>query len=238
MAGNVEHFCTSSRSDINERDFRGYTALMYAVRNNRLQYVELLLKYRPNIAIRTTMGVTAMTIAARSGFLECLKMLVGVGNAKHMNECSDLVDMASFDLDLGIGQECMGSTTHCQCTSKHRVTGFPLKNASPLIYAAQLNRIECAKYLLKSGANINICEDEYMVPIRCYNIRKLLFVAGDARISQQAEFRADNLQSFCREKIRAHLLAMNRIENLFVQASKLALPDILAQYIVFGLSLE
>ena len=220
---------------LNQQDSRGYTAMMQAVRGNRREVIALFLQYETDLRTSTPTGLTALKLAVKNGFLDCVKMLIEGGD--DVNQSSPIparTPLAKFDLDSENGAHVCCAAHSLHFGADHQ-SDSPSKWAPPLVYAAQFNRFEVAQYLLKKGAVFDF-EDRYFTCIRDDNIRKLLFAAGDVRILRHPDFEVHNLQGRCRECIRTHLLSLNRGRpNLFVRVSELGLPQSLIAYVLFDL---
>ena len=69
--------------NIDDRDDEGCTALSCAVRDAKIEYVDLLLKHGANFQQRNDAGVTPLQEAVNGGDISCIRSLCNVGG----NQC-------------------------------------------------------------------------------------------------------------------------------------------------------
>lgn len=73
--------------DPNARDEKGNTALMYAITENRVDLLKVLLQAKPNVAQQNNGGGTALKWAAARGQLDTVRLLLDRGaDAQTINE--------------------------------------------------------------------------------------------------------------------------------------------------------
>ena len=126
---------------------------------------------------------------------------------------------------------------------------------TPLMLAAEKGHDKCIPVLLRAGAQINKLNTSGQNSLQAYvrnaepimeDTITLLFAAGE-RADQlsltelKGVLNLDSvkyrLKHICREVIRKHLVATNPHDNLFARIPQLGLPSLLADYLLYNVSL-
>jgi hypothetical protein len=123
------------------------------------QQVLTAFKHGANINARDEHGLTSLMMAASSGNLSCIKLLISKGadvNATefsgwtplHWASDSDKLDCVKYLVDNG-----------ASVNAKNFVGG------SALLYAAEESDFDCANFLLSRGADVNCKDNDGMTPL-------------------------------------------------------------------------
>ena len=217
------------------------------------------------ITLQSYGGTSALTFAARNGSYKCLDLLAAAGadvNASHDTfSALTLSVLHSYDPvteglwsteDNFVARFVQNSLSDNQFM--RHLSGDGVNNS-----------IECVKVLLKAGARVNIKNKHGHNALQCYivecepvieELAMLLFAAGEVldgtTVEKQERFGRvrsvkvpDYLQlhelrlvlkHLCRMTIRKHLQAHAQ-SNLFGQVPQLGLPSLVAEYLLFDVSL-
>ena len=219
-------------------------ALLKAAMYGNEKCVELLLNAGANVNQLDAWSDTPLILASRCGNIRIVDLLLAAG--ADVNITSGLYEHE--------GQPALGFAAYYE--------------VDPYGYEGQegsmKDRIRCMKSLLRAGAHVNIrdkpenhsalqhlittFENTAWKPAK--KKMKLLFAAGDNSDSSEpadidlpdflqdlVEVRLD-LKQICRNWIRKYLLKLNKNMNLFVRVSKLGLPELLTQYLLYDMTLE
>jgi ankyrin repeat protein len=124
----------------------GQTALMIIARSSNLEAAKLLLDKGANVNARERWrGQTALMWAAAEGQPEMVKLLI-----KHHAAVNERSDLTNFDR---------------QVTSEPRMQARPSGGFTPLLYAARKGCLDCVKYLVGAGADINLTDPDDVSPL-------------------------------------------------------------------------
>ena len=219
-------------------------ALLKAAMYGNEKCVDLLLKSGANVNQLDAWSDTPLILASRCGNIRIVDLLLAAG--ADVNITSGLYEHE--------GQPALGFAAYYE--------------VDPYGYEGQegsmKDRIRCMKSLLRAGAHVNIrdkpenhsalqhlittFENTAWKPAK--KNMKLLFAAGDNSdgsepadtdlpdfLQDLVEVRLD-LKQICRNWIRKYLLKLNKNTNLFVRVSKLGLPELLTQYLLYDMTLE
>ena len=221
-------------ADVNMVVNMGYTALMYAAQSGSHSCVELLIQAGADVNLRNIEGNTALSSAANG-----------------TRTSVTLPDVSNTFLKFQISAGAAVNAVHNKVETQNE------QNAA--------NRIECIRLLLQSGANINLpnkmnlnaliscisnCKHWNKQPDRTMVL--LLYAAGEtldgitideddgnARyVLDYLQKREISLKHGCRETIRKHLLKLDPHTHLFGRVTKLGLPRLLSNYLLYEQSLR
>jgi ankyrin repeat protein len=155
------------------RSNTGGTVLMYSVLGNRLEFVEFVLRQRPDIDLQSTNGWTAAMIAAAKGFGDALNLLVAA------------------DADINIADAYRWSPLMRAIDNRHPTTVEILarhpeiqlnwqneNRATALHIAASVGDVRTVELLLSLGAETDLQNNE---GLRAVDVARL---AGQSEIAQ------------------------------------------------------
>ncbi len=124
----------------------GQTALMIIARSSNLEAAKVLLDHGANVNARERWrGQTALMWAAAEGQPEMVRLLV-----KHHAAVNERSDLTNFDR---------------QVTSEPRMQARPTGGFTPLLYAARKGCLDCAKFLVGAGADVNLTDPDGVSPL-------------------------------------------------------------------------
>jgi ankyrin repeat protein len=128
-------------ADVESANADGQTALMVIARTSNVEAAKLLLRKRANVNARETWrGQTPLMWAAAEGQPAMVKLLVEHG--------------AEVDARSNVNQ------WERQVTAEPRMQARPSGGFTPLLYAARKGCTECARLLLKAGADKNLTDPD------------------------------------------------------------------------------
>ena len=84
-----EYLITEQKADLEARDDDQWTALIHAAYKNHTAVIKVLLQHNASVKAKTKYGGHAAYLAARSGYLDALKMLV--------DRDEDVIDLTAVD---------------------------------------------------------------------------------------------------------------------------------------------
>lgn len=199
---------------VNIRDKLWSTPLIYATLHDRCAVVKTLLQHGALVNLKTLLDNTALRAAVSNGCVTCVNSLI------------------SYHADLNV----IGRYT-----------------TSILIEAALYGEAEIVKILLLSKAKINISSNNKLKAMSAKKRNRneesicLLFAAGEKLYHTTGENVPDlvkyehqllDLKHLCRKSIRNHLLAINPNEHLFHRVTKIKLPKIMINYLLYNITLD
>jgi uncharacterized protein len=133
-------------ADVESPNADGQTALMIIARTSNIEAAKLLISRGANVNAREKWrGQTALMWAAARSQPAMVKLLL-----QHHAEPNV---RSYFD------------TFRRQVTAEPRVQGRPTGGFTPLIYAARQGCLECAKYLVEGGADVNMVDPDGETPL-------------------------------------------------------------------------
>ena len=135
-----------AHADVESANPDGQTALMILARTSNVDAARLLIKAGANVNAREKWrGQTALMWAAAQAQPEMVRLLVKHG-AK-VNERSYLTDVER------------------QVTAEPRMQQRPPGGFTPLLYAARAGCAECARELIRGGADVNLADPDGITPL-------------------------------------------------------------------------
>ena len=180
---NVDHALVqellSRGANPDARNTLGATALAEAVNLADEQMVRLLLKARADPNLANDSGQTPLMLAASTGSLPIVQMLVKAG--AHVNVREKTRDQTPLMWAIGNGNAAVveflikhkaevdvraaANDWGNQITSEPRAQYRPTGGLTPLLYATRFGCVECARLLLKAGANIDRPTPDGVTPL-------------------------------------------------------------------------
>jgi len=128
--------------DVDARDGRGRTALLYAAEGDNLDAAKRLVQAGANVNARSRDGMSALTLFALAGNAEAIRHLLSKGaRAAEVDEAQRLLLFAVQRDDVALARVVLEGT-------KATVDLTPMLRA-----AAMSGRIQSARFLLERGAN-------------------------------------------------------------------------------------
>ena len=163
--------------DVNQRDRRERTPLMYAAGEGHTDCVEYLLQNGAQLDLKGWWGETALHLAAERGCLEVMKRLVGAGqdvNQRDGKEWTTLMEAAEkghtdcveylikngahFNM-FDAAQIGMLDWLKRLVDAGQDVNQRDRKERTPLMCAAEKGHTDCVEYLIQNGAQLDLKED-------------------------------------------------------------------------------
>jgi uncharacterized protein len=133
-------------ADVESANADGQTALMILARSSNVEAAKLLLKAGANVnAMEVWRGQTALMWAAAQSQPEMVRLLVN--HRANVNARSSLTNVER------------------QVTAEPRMQQRPPGGLTPLLYAARAGCLDCAKELVRGGADVNLPDPEGITPL-------------------------------------------------------------------------
>lgn len=124
----------------------GQTALMIVARSSNLEAAKLLLDHGANVNARERWrGQTALMWAAAESQPQMVRLLI-----KHHAAVNARSDLTNFER---------------QVTSEPRMQARPSGGFTPLLYGARKGCLECVKFLVAAGADVNLADPDGVSPL-------------------------------------------------------------------------
>jgi ankyrin repeat protein len=157
----------------------GVTPLYLACVNGSAPMIAKLLAAGADANAATTEGETALMTAARTGNVEAAKVLLAAGadvNSKEQWRQQTPLMWAVAESHPEMAQELIahGADVNArqvqwhwerQVTKEPREKWMPLGGLTPLLFAARQGCVDCARVLLKAGAEINAADPNNITPM-------------------------------------------------------------------------
>ena len=157
----------------------GVTALYLACVNGSAPMIAKLLEAGADANAATTEGETALMTVARTGNVEAAKVLLAHGadvNSKEQWRQQTPLMWAVAESHPEMAQELIahGADVNArqvtwnwerQVTKEPREKWMPLGGLTPLLFAARQGCVDCARVLLKAGADINATDPNNISPM-------------------------------------------------------------------------
>jgi uncharacterized protein len=148
VVGNVEVIrkLLAAGADVEAANDDGQTALMIIARTSNVEAASLLLKRGAKVDAREAWrGQTALMWAAAEGQPAMVKLLVARG--------------------ADVNARSKVNNWERQVTAEPRKQARPAGGFTPLLYAARRGCAECARLLLKAGADVNLADPDRVTPL-------------------------------------------------------------------------
>ena len=139
------------KSEIDDKDVDGYTALVWASRRGNGKAIQFLVHAGADVLSPTHSGESALHYAARYSNIQAVKALLEAGaDTRQVNRegLSPLHFAAESTRDVGV--------IDCLISAGAELNAMTNRGMSPLHVCALSNRVAVAKSLLDKGAEINI----------------------------------------------------------------------------------
>ena len=236
--------------DSNAANKHAETPLMKATTNGHAKCVEALLCSGALVNSVDTYNSTALLRATEWGHADCCQLRIQAGADVN---ASTLIP-SKFTAMLIAADKGYAKCLSLLLKAGGDVNKCDIYKRTPLSLAARYDHLACVSVLLKSHALVNQCDmygynslATHMNHAHTANTEAvmLLWAAGEMIDSPRVDIPQclkhggmKSMKQHCRQAIRGHLLRCNPHINLFDRMSKLPLPDILASYLLFNISLD
>ncbi|MCC6631142.1 MAG: ankyrin repeat domain-containing protein [Gammaproteobacteria bacterium] len=168
-----------AKADPNARNEFGSLPLAEAATTGSAEALRLLLKAGADVESANPEGQTALMVVARAGKVEAAKLLIKAGANVNARErwadqsalmwaaAQGQVEMIRLLVKAGADVNARGATREWarRVTSEPRPKGMNRGGFTPLLYTAREGCIECARELLKGGADINRADPDQVTPL-------------------------------------------------------------------------
>jgi ankyrin repeat protein len=148
VVGNVQvlHKLLAAGADVESPNADGQTALMILARTSNVEAAKLLLKRGAKVDVRERWrGQTALMWAAAEAQPAMVKLLL--------------------DHDADVNARSNVNQWERQVTAEPRMQARPAGGFTPLLYAARRGCAECARLLVKAGADVNLTDPDGVSPL-------------------------------------------------------------------------
>jgi ankyrin repeat protein len=168
-----------AKADPNARNEFGSLPLAEAATTGSAEALRLLLKAGADVESANPEGQTALMVVARAGKVDAAKLLIKAGANVNARErwadqsalmwaaAQGQVEMIRLLVKAGADVNARGATREWarRVTSEPRPKGMNRGGFTPLLYTAREGCIECARELLKGGADINRADPDQVTPL-------------------------------------------------------------------------
>jgi len=166
-------------SDVNARNDYGSTPLQEAAERGSAKVIAVLLKARADVESANPEGQTALMTVARTGRVDAARLLVKAGanvNAvEHWRGQTALMwaaaqsqpEMVKFLIQSGAKVDARSDVREWarRVTAEPRPQNRPLGGFTALLLAAREGCADCARELVKGGADINLPDPDNITPL-------------------------------------------------------------------------
>jgi uncharacterized protein len=166
-------------ADVNARNDYGSTPLSESAVVGNPVVVKRLLKAGANVESANADGQTALMIIARSGNLDVAKLLLDHGanvNARERWRGQTALMWAAAESQpemvrllikhhAVVNERSNSTNFERQVSSEPRMQARPSGGLTPLLYAARKGCLDCAKYLVAGGADVNLADPDGVTPL-------------------------------------------------------------------------
>ena len=252
-----------ARADVNHVRKEGLAVLHCATIYSEYECVNLLLKAGANVNVLDNWDVTPIVYATDYRCLELLlKAGADVNSRDHYG--SPLITSAVECGRYNCLKLLVGAGADVNLTSYQSATPLLALSQSPYEVEPKL-LLKIIKFLLKSGAKINVYAGEHNHNALCHYILAcfefsvmpdeevcmLLYAAGETidrttdvlrKVSISEYLLQKELQlclkNMCRNAIRKHMISLDPQSHLFNRIPQLGLPPSLTEYLLYNMSLD
>src|SRR6187551_1052465 len=166
-------------ADVNARNDYGATPLSQAAVTGNVQVIRSLLKAGADVESANADGQTALMVLARTSNVEAAKLLLKAGAKVDTREqwrdqtalmwAAAEAQPAMVQLLVKQGADVNAHSKENnwerQVTAKPRMQARPSGGFTPLLYAARRGCAECARILVKAGADVNLTDPDGVTPL-------------------------------------------------------------------------
>ncbi len=163
----------------NARNDYGSTPLALAAVVGNVSVIKKLLKAGADVESANEDGQTALMIIARTSNVEAARVLVSYGarvNAREQWRGQTALMWAAAEAQpamvqflvkrgAGVNDRSHVNNWERQVTSEPRMQARPSGGFTPLLYAARKGCLECTKYLVAGGADVNLTDPDNVSPL-------------------------------------------------------------------------
>lgn len=168
-----------AKADANAGNEFGARPLALAATTGNAEAIRLLLKGGAEVEAANPEGQTALMLVARAGRIDAARLLLKAGADVNAREgwaqqtalmwaaARQQPEMIRLLLEAGAEVDARGAVREWQrrVTSEPRPKGMNRGGFTPLLYAAREGCIECARELLKGGADIDLPDPDQTSPL-------------------------------------------------------------------------
>jgi len=166
-------------ADVNARNDYGATPLSQAAVTGNVQVIRGLLKAGADVESANADGQTALMVLARTSNVEAAKLLLKAGAKVDTREqwrdqtalmwAAAEAQPAMVQLLVKQGADVNAHSKENnwerQVTAEPRMQARPSGGFTPLLYAARRGCAECARILVKAGADVNLTDPDGVTPL-------------------------------------------------------------------------
>lgn len=166
-------------ADVNARNDYSATPLSEAAVVGHAEVIRKLLKAGADVEAANADGQTALMVVARSSNVEAAQLLIKAGAKVNAREgwrgqtalmwaaAQSQPDMVRLLIQHGakVNERSRLTNVERQVTAEPRMQQRPPGGLTPLLYAARSGCLECAKALVRGGADINLPDPEGITPL-------------------------------------------------------------------------
>jgi ankyrin repeat protein len=169
----------SAGADVNAANDYGASPMSAAAENGDARMLQLLLRAGADVESATPEGQTALMAVARTGHVDAALVLLGAGAKPNSRErwggqtalmwaaAQNQPRMVQVLLDHGAKADLRAVTRDWQrrVTAEGRPKDLERGGFTALLYAAREGCVDCARALVRAGANVNLTDPDGVTPL-------------------------------------------------------------------------